>query len=171
MMASYDWRDVIQRNFHYNLFAVPIPVLEDPEPRVHAHAASALINFCEGVERVALLPYLGPIVEHFKLLNPPQEAAIARRYMQEQAITTLAMVAAASEVTFAKHYPTIMPLLLKVLQNAEDSEYRKLSVKAMECAGLIDIAVGPDVFKQDSQTLVELLVRIQSPPDPEDTQL
>ncbi|KIJ57822.1 hypothetical protein HYDPIDRAFT_34760 [Hydnomerulius pinastri MD-312] len=30
---------------------------------VHAHAAAALINFCEGVERDTLVPYLDPIVE------------------------------------------------------------------------------------------------------------
>lgn len=68
---------------------------------VHAHAAAALINFCEGVERDTLLPYLDPIVERLlKLLNPPNGEV--RRYVQEQAITTLAMVADASEVTFAK---------------------------------------------------------------------
>jgi hypothetical protein len=72
--------------------------------RVHSHAAAALINFCEGVERDTLVPYLDPIVERLlKLLNPPGEAAkTVRRYVQEQAITTLAMVADASETTFAK---------------------------------------------------------------------
>ena len=30
-----------------------------------------------------------------------------------------------------------MPLLLNVLRNADGIEYRKLRVKAMECAGLI----------------------------------
>ena len=72
--------------------------------RVHAHAAAALINFCEGVERDTLLPYLDPIVERLlKLLNPAQEGSRpTKRYVQEQAITTLAMVADASETTFAK---------------------------------------------------------------------
>ena len=101
-----------------------IPALEDPEPRyilyalprpcsiliflkkkrVHAHAAAALINFCEGVERDTLLPYLDPIVERLlKLLNNPAgNPPMVRRYVQEQAITTLAMVADASEVTFGK---------------------------------------------------------------------
>lgn len=75
-----------------------------PRPRrVHAHAAAALINFCEGVERDTLLPYLDPIVERLlKLLNPPGDPALVRRYVQEQAITTLAMVADASETTFGK---------------------------------------------------------------------
>ena len=30
-----------------------------------------------------------------------------------------------------------MPLLLSVLQNANGSEYHKLRLKAMECAGLV----------------------------------
>ncbi|RDB16214.1 Importin subunit beta-3 [Hypsizygus marmoreus] len=168
-----DLEEVIQERYHQQLFAVLIPALEDPEPRVHSHAAAALINFCEGVERDTLLPYLDPIVERLlKLLNPAGDPTHVRRYVQEQAITTLAMVADASEATFAKHYPSIMPLLLNVLRNADGPDYRKLRVKAMECAGLIAIAVGRDVFRPDSSTLVELLIRIQkSPVDPQDTQL
>jgi hypothetical protein len=70
---------------------------------VHSHAAAALINFCEGVERNVLLPYLEPIVERLlKLLDPTGDPAHVRRYVQEQAITTLAMVADASETTFGK---------------------------------------------------------------------
>jgi len=70
------------------------------------------------------------------------------------------MVADASEVTFAKHYSSIMPLLLNILHNANRADYRQLRVKAMECAGLIAIAVGRDVFRPDANTLVELLMRI-----------
>jgi hypothetical protein len=44
--------------------------------RVHSHAASALINFCEGVERDTLLPYLDPIVERLMRLLRGE-----RRYM------------------------------------------------------------------------------------------
>ena len=72
---------------------------------VHAHAAAALINFCEGVERETLIPYLDPIVERLlKLLNPTATDASKqpKRYVQEQVITTLAMVADASEAKFAK---------------------------------------------------------------------
>ena len=72
---------------------------------MHAHAAAALINFCEGVERETLLPYLDSIVERLlKLLNPAASdpSRQPKRYVQEQVITTLAMVADASEATFAK---------------------------------------------------------------------
>ncbi|KAA1478264.1 ARM repeat-containing protein [Dentipellis sp. KUC8613] len=169
-----DLDEVIQAEYHQQLFSVLIPALEAPEPRVHSHAAAALINFCEGVERDTLVPYLDPIVERLlKLLNPANsDGRQVKRYVQEQAVTTLAMVADASEATFAKHYSSIMPLLLNVLRNANGTEYRKLRAKAMECAGLIAIAVGRDVFRGDSATLVELLVHLQnSPVDPGDSML
>ncbi|KAH7920554.1 ARM repeat-containing protein [Leucogyrophana mollusca] len=169
-----DLEEVIQDEYHQQLFSVLIPTLEAPEPRVHSHAAAALINFCEGIERKTLVPYLDPIVELLlKMLNPTGEnGAQAKRYVQEQAITTLAMVADASESTFAKYYSSIMPLLLNVLRNATSSDHSKLRVKAMECAGLIAIAVGRDVFRPDSGTLVDILIHIQnSPVDPSDTLL
>ncbi|KAJ8091013.1 importin subunit beta-3 [Marasmius tenuissimus] len=164
-----DLEEIIQEQYHEQLFSALIPTLEDSEPRVHAHAAAALINFCEGVARDTLLPYLDPIVERLlRLLNGNN----VKRYVQEQAITTLAMVADASEGGFVKHYSAIMPMLLNVLRNADGPEYRKMRVKAMECAGLIAIAVGRDTFRPDANTLVELLIRIQkSPIDVQDTQL
>ncbi|TFK58187.1 hypothetical protein BDN72DRAFT_906991 [Pluteus cervinus] len=39
-----------------------------------------------------------------------------------------------------------MPLLLNVPQNAEGPAHNELRAKATECAGLIAIAVGCDVF-------------------------
>jgi hypothetical protein len=65
---------------------------------VHAHAAAAIINFCTGVDGNTLQPYLDPIVEGLlTMLN-----AHSKRYVQEQAITTLAMVADAAADTFRK---------------------------------------------------------------------
>jgi hypothetical protein len=80
---------------------------------------------------------------------------------------------------FDQHYAAVMPLLLSVLQNAKGSEYHKLRLKAMECAGLVGgsclfpsiilsfnvksaIAVGRDVFREDSRKLCELLMQVQS---------
>jgi hypothetical protein len=83
--------------------SLPLNALNSP-PRVQAHAAAALINFCEGVAHDTLVPYLDPIVERLlKLLHAGGGSGVgAKRYVQEQAITTLAMVADASEATFAK---------------------------------------------------------------------
>jgi hypothetical protein len=64
--------------------------------RVHCHAAKAIINFCCGVEADELAPYLDDIVVRLlRLLS-----SSPRRYVQEQALTTLAMVADASAEKF-----------------------------------------------------------------------
>ena len=103
MCVSADNDPVPPTNTHHYYDDNPPSTNTLPPHRVHSHAAAALINFCEGVARDTLLPYLDPIVERLlKLLNPPGDPALVRRYVQEQAITTLAMVADASEVTFAK---------------------------------------------------------------------
>jgi hypothetical protein len=57
--------------------------------------------------------------------------------VQEQAITSLAMVADASEAIFEQYYGTIMVLLLDILRNATSAEHIKLRCKAMECGGLV----------------------------------
>ncbi|KAG6886930.1 hypothetical protein C0992_001601 [Termitomyces sp. T32_za158] len=105
MLASYYWRVR-----HAGLMAIAAIGEGTSKPNrartsysVHAHAAAALINFCEGVARDTLLPYLDMIVQRLLgLLNPAHQQQEPRRYVQEQAITTLAMVADASEVMFAK---------------------------------------------------------------------
>lgn len=71
---------------------------------MHAHAAAALINFCEGSGSDIIILYLDAIVERLlKLLNPPVDSGKQpKRYVQEQVITSLAMVADVSEKAFAK---------------------------------------------------------------------
>ncbi|KAI5120820.1 hypothetical protein M0805_003216 [Coniferiporia weirii] len=170
-----DLEEVIQAQHHAAIFGALLPTLGAPESRVHSHAAAALINVCEGVAHAVLLPYLDALVSALLRLLEPQVGpnGIVKSYVQEQAVTTLAMVADASEGDFGKHYASIMPLLMNVLRNAgSGGEHRKLRWKAMECAGLIAIAVGRDVFRPDSAQFVELLMCIQnSPVDPGDTML
>ncbi|OCB84852.1 ARM repeat-containing protein [Sanghuangporus baumii] len=171
-----DLEDIVQERHHTEVFGALLRTLNASEPRVHSHAAAALINVCEGVAHSTLLPYLDALVGALLRLLEPQVSPIdgkVKTYVQEQAVTTLAMVADASEGDFGRHYKTIMPLLMNVLRNAGSTgEHRKLRWKAMECAGLIAIAVGRDTFRPDSAEFIDLLMKIQnSPVDPGDTML
>lgn len=161
-----DLEDVLQARHPNEVFGALLRTLSTTEPRVHSHAAAALINVCEGVSRDALLPYLDPLVASLMRLLEPQVSPIdgkVKNYVQEQAVTTLAMVADASEGAFGRHYSSIMPLLMNVLRNAGNAgDHKKLRWKAMECAGLIAIAVGRDTFRPDVAEFVELLMQIQS---------
>ncbi|EHK99714.1 putative Importin subunit beta-3 [Glarea lozoyensis 74030] len=153
---STDFAGTMQSKYHSVVVPAIIPVLNSPEPRVQAHAAAALVNFCEEAEKEILEPYLDDLLTHlFQLLQSE------KRYVQEQALSTIATIADSAEAAFAKYYSTLMPLLFSVLQQENTRELRLLRAKAMECATLIALAVGKEKLGEDAKTLVELLGTIQ----------
>lgn len=129
---STDFAGTMQENYHQVVIPAIIPVLAAKEPRVQSHAAAALVNFCEEAEKEVLEPYLDNLLSHLlSLLESP------KRFVQEQALSTIATVADSAEAAFSKYYDTLMPLLFNVLREEQSKEYRLLRAKAMECATLI----------------------------------
>ena len=119
-------QEIIQDRYHEEIFSALIPTLQAPEPRyvqtidasssicrsyfrvirVHSHAAAAIINFCTGVDGDTLQPYLDAIVQGLLVMLHTN----SRRYVQEQAITTLAMVADAAADSFRQVCrPPVLP--------------------------------------------------------------
>ncbi|KAG0331637.1 hypothetical protein BG000_010719 [Podila horticola] len=155
---STDFAGILQKNHHSLVLKHLIPVMDNVQfPRVRAHAAAALVNFCEAVDKATLEPYLDSIFE--RLLSLLDSGTI---FIQEQAITTIATVADSAEERFVKYYSSIMPLLINVLQQATSSEYRLLRGKTMECASLIALAVGKNIFAPHAQGFIKLLVQTQT---------
>ncbi|KAJ6153171.1 hypothetical protein N7497_007490 [Penicillium chrysogenum] len=153
---STDFAGTMQEKYHEIVLTNIIPVLASTEPRVQSHAAAALVNFCEEAERSTLEPYLGNLLSHLlELLRSP------KRYLQEQALSTIATIADSAEAAFDQYYTTLMPLLLNVLKEEQGKEYRLLRAKAMECATLIALAVGKEKMGQDALNLVQILGHIQ----------
>jgi len=153
---STDFKGIMQTKYHQVVMPSLIPVLMSTEPRVASHAAAALVNFCEEAEKEILDPYLDNLLGN--LLNLLQSA---KRYVQEQALSTIATVADSAETKFGKYYDTLVPLLFNVLKEEQSKEYRLLRAKAMECATLIALAVGKERMGQDALNLVQLLGNIQ----------
>ncbi|KAK4960383.1 importin subunit beta-3 [Elasticomyces elasticus] len=154
---STDFKGTMQTKYHSVVLPALITVLAASEPRVQSHAAAALVNFCEEAEKEILEPYLDTLLENLmRLLQSP------KRYVQEQALSTIATVADSAESTFGKWYGSLMPLLFNVLQQPNEREVRLLRAKAMECATLIALAVGKERMGQDAITLVSLLGNVQS---------
>lgn len=155
---STDLAPTIQKQHHERVMHALVPLLETTEYRVQAHAAAALVNFCEAVdsEDDIMEPYLDGILERLVgLLQSP------KRYVQEQAVTTIATVADAAEDKFVKYYPHIMPLLIRIMQAGDSKEYRILRAKAIECATLIALAVGKDVFGPNAMEVMTIMAHIQ----------
>ena len=115
------------------------------------------MNFCEEAEKDDLVPYLDELLKRLLcLLESP------KRYVQEQALSTIATIADSAEAAFGKYYDTLMPLLINVLDHSNQiKENRLLNAKAMECASLIALAVGKEKLGPDAMKLVQIFARIQ----------
>ncbi|KAJ3033961.1 hypothetical protein HDV00_005623 [Rhizophlyctis rosea] len=154
---STDFAPTVQQNYAEQVLGSLVPVMDDAQnPRVQAHAAAALVNFCEELSAGAIAPYLDEIFRRLMaLLRSP------KLFVQEQAITTIATVADAAEKGFVKYYGDVMPMLLDVLRTDGGKEGRMVRGKCVECATLIALAVGKETFAPDAPRLIELLRQIQ----------
>ncbi|PIA13281.1 ARM repeat-containing protein [Coemansia reversa NRRL 1564] len=152
-----DFAPQLQEEHHEAVVGVLVGLMgETSAPRVQTHAAAAMVNFAEEAPRAVLEPYLDALLARLlSMLGSP------RRYVQEQAITTIATVADTAQTRFGAYYATIMPLLLDVLAQATDRDHRLLRGKAMECATFVALAVGRATVEHDLPRLVALLTQTQ----------
>ncbi|KAI9303801.1 armadillo-type protein [Cunninghamella echinulata] len=164
---STDFAPFIQKNFHQTVISALLPVMEDnSQSRVQAHAAAAMVNFCEEADKSILDPYLDAIFERLLVL-----LKIPKTYVQEQAITTIATVADCAQDKFIKYHGVIMPLLLDILRQATDKQYRLLRCRAIECASLIGLAIGKETFAPYTDSFIQILAQIQqTATEPDDAQ-
>ncbi|XVF42566.1 hypothetical protein PTKIN_Ptkin01aG0373800 [Pterospermum kingtungense] len=154
---STDLGPELQTQYHHRVLPALAGAMDDfQNPRVQAHAASAVLNFSENCTPDILTPYLDGIVS--KLLVLLQNG---KQMVQEGALTALASVADSSQEQFQKYYDAVMPYLKAILVNANDKSNRMLRAKAMECISLVGMAVGKDKFRDDAKQVMEVLMSLQ----------
>lgn len=154
---STDFATVIQAKCGPRILPALISKLGNQSvPRVQAHAAAAMVNFSERASKEVLEPYLDSLLSSLLvLLESP------KRYVQEQVLTTIAIVADAAESKFSKYYDTLMGLLFNVMKADTPKEYRLLKAKAIECSTLIALAVGKEQFLPQCQEMITIFANIQ----------
>ncbi|KAG0674345.1 hypothetical protein C6P42_002272 [Pichia californica] len=156
---STDFATVIQISSGNRILPALISMLSTRNvPRVQTHAAAALVNFCEEANKEIIDPYLDDLLNN--LLNLLKSSP--KRYVQEQVITTIAVVADAAENKFIKYYDTLMPLLLTVMKSDVDHTNRSLVAKSIECATLIATAVGKEKFSESANQILEIFTFLQN---------
>ncbi|OUM52624.1 hypothetical protein BVG19_g1829 [[Candida] boidinii] len=154
---STDFADTIQRTSGDRILPAMIAMLTTKNvPRVQTHAAAALVNFSENASKEVLEPYLDSLLTNLlELLQGP------KRYVQEQVVTTIAIIADAAETKFIKYYDTLMPLLINVLKADMGEQNRVLRAKSIECATLIALAVGKEKFAPNASEIIEIFGHLQ----------
>ncbi|WCJ43619.1 ARM repeat superfamily protein [Euphorbia peplus] len=154
---STDLGPDLQVKYHHQVIPALAGAMDDfQNPRVQAHAASAVLNFSESCTQDILAPYLDGIVS--KLLALLQNG---KQMVQEGSLTALASVADSSQEQFQKYYDAVMPYLKAILVNANEKSNRMLRAKAMECISLVGMAVGRDKFRDDARQVMDVLMSLQ----------
>ncbi|CAN6454217.1 unnamed protein product [Victoria cruziana] len=154
---STDLGPDLQTQYHQRVLPALASAMDDfQNPRVQAHAASAVLNFSENCTPEILTPYMDGVVS--KLLVLLQNG---KQMVQEGALTALASVADSSQEHFQKYYDAVMPYLKAILINATDKSNRMLRAKSMECISLVGMAVGKDRFRDDAKQVMEVLMSLQ----------
>ncbi|XP_058073781.1 uncharacterized protein LOC131222648 isoform X2 [Magnolia sinica] len=157
---STDLGPDLQVQYHQRVLHALGSAMDDfQNPRVQAHAASAVLNFSENCTPDILTPYLDGIVN--KLLVLLQNG---KQMVQEGALTALASVADSSQEHFQKYYDAVMPYLKVILVKATDKSNRMLRAKSMECISLVGMAVGKEKFRDDAKQVMEVLMTLQGSP-------
>uniref|UniRef100_A0A804M2E4 TOG domain-containing protein n=2 Tax=Zea mays TaxID=4577 RepID=A0A804M2E4_MAIZE len=154
---STDLGPELQNQLHHVVLPSLASAMDDVQnPRVQAHAASAILNFSENCRPDILTPYLDVIVGKLLLL-----LQTGNQMVQEAALTALASAADSSQEHFQKYYDAVMPYLKAILMNATDKSNRMLRAKSMECISLVGMAVGKQKFKDDAKQVMEVLMTLQ----------
>ncbi|KNA22702.1 hypothetical protein SOVF_032190 [Spinacia oleracea] len=144
---STDLGPDLQLQYHQRVLPALANAMDDfQNPRVQAHAASAVLNFSENCTPDILTPYMD---------------GNGKQLVQEGALTALASVADSSQEHFQKYYDAVMPYLKAILMNATDKSNRMLRAKAMECISLVGMAVGKEKFRDDAKQVMEVLMSLQ----------
>ncbi|KAL3083321.1 hypothetical protein niasHS_011123 [Heterodera schachtii] len=170
-----DFQPTIQKKCHERIVPVLLEAMADMSvPRVAAHAAAAMVNFCEDCPKSIISIYLPSIMERLESVLSQtfqQMMTNGKKLVLEQIITTIASVADAAQDHFAKFYGNLMPPLKYIFENAKDDNLKLLRGKTIECISLIGMAVGAELFETDADSVMQVLlssgVKFENNDDPQ----
>ncbi|CAA6659084.1 unnamed protein product [Spirodela intermedia] len=156
---STDLGPDLQVQYHQRVLPALASAMDDfQNPRVQAHAASAILNFSENCTPEILTPYLDGIVSKLLVLlqngkqmvqEGPNSTSISCRFIS------------GGFEHFQKYYDAVMPYLKSILMTASDKSRRMLRAKSMECISLVGMAVGKEKFRDDAKQVMEVLMTLQ----------
>jgi ran-binding protein, putative len=161
-----DFAQEFQEKFHEAIIPKLLVLLDDHlNPRVQAHAGSALVNFFEECSPKIISVYIDMVAAKLEaLLNLKMKELIEKgtKLVLEQTIVTLASLADAAQEFFERYYDKFVPCLKYIIEIANTTELKLLRGKAIECLSLVGLAVGKEKFSNDASDIMNMLLRTQT---------
>jgi len=155
-----------QEAWHQTVMPVLLKKFDDEVDRVAAMAMSAFVSFGEELDNALMLAYSAQFME--KLVG--RLKTTQHRMVQEESITSIAVVAAVMESDFSQYYDGMMPMLKQLVMHATSEKEGRLRGKAFECMSLLGLAVGKEKFLPDAKDAIFEMMKTQSKLAPDDIQ-
>uniref|UniRef100_A0A0K0D7F0 TOG domain-containing protein n=1 Tax=Angiostrongylus cantonensis TaxID=6313 RepID=A0A0K0D7F0_ANGCA len=158
---SSDFAPTLQKRCHELVVpALMTTILDVSCDRVSAHAAAALINFCEDCPKQIISAYLPAIINGLEQALGNAYGclqSVGKKLRCEQIVTAIASVADAAQDLFVEFYDRLVPNLKYILLNSTADKYRILRGKTLESLSLIGVAVGKEKFHNDAIAIMDLM--------------
>lgn len=158
---SNDQAPQFQDAWHATVMPVLLRKMDDPIDRVASMAMSAFVSFGEELENALMANYARDFMQ--KLVGRLQSSK--HRMVQEECVTSIAVIAGVIEKDFSQYYDGIMPLLKQLVMNATGEKENRLRGKAFECMSLLGLAVGKEKFLPDANQAVEEMLKTNAQAD------
>ena len=152
-----DFQPVLQKTFHEELVGSLLQAMDDrANPRVQSFAAAAIINFVQDADPECVLPHAEPLLGRLIELMQTNQSIVV-----EQAIIATGVVAACIEIDFIPFYGATLPLMKAFLSGSGLVDTLEIRGKSIAAIGLVASAVGLEVFRVDSQEIMEVLLQLE----------
>lgn len=150
-----------QDSWHKTVMPVLLVKMDDPIDRVASMAMSAFVSFGEELESSLMKEYAHAFME--KLVIRLQNSS--HRLVQEEAITSIAVIAGVISKDFSQYYDAIMPMLKQLVLTKTGDKENRLRGKAFECMSLLGLAVGKEKFRSDAMEALQAMITTQAQAD------
>lgn len=139
-----------QEAWHQTVMPQLLAKMDDNVDRVAAMAMSSFVSFGEELDNALMQQYAPGFMQ--KLVGRLQTST--HRMVQEESITSIAVIAGVIEQDFCTYYDGMMPLLKKLVMHSNGDKQGRLRGKAFECMSLLGVAVGKEKFLPDAREAI-----------------
>jgi hypothetical protein len=146
-----DQKPHFQETTYETIMPILFSKIDDPSDRVASMAMSAFVTYGSELEAPLMLGYSHDFMQ--RLVAKLQSTK--HRMVQEESVTSIAVIAGVLEEDFSQYYDGIMPLLKQFVLHAREENQHRLRGKAFECISLLGAAVGKEKFLPDARDALE----------------
>jgi len=132
-------------------------MLNDPVPRVQAHACAALTNFFEGCSEEIAAQYIKATLPRLSELIQTGISII-----KENGVTALASLAEAAKSGFDEYFDDCIKFLCGYLGAFNEPHYKQFKGQVIESITIVAASVGLDKFRPHAATVINAMLEVQN---------